>query len=149
MRSGKIIASVCFGIVFVGVFADRHKNSGAQRIEKASGPSQSAPVIENMALSETDFKEVLNGLFRDLLAFKNDASFRKYGFSEGGQSSWMREAKALADKKIKSVKGRTAAGHLVQLGLQYYAMKGTESDLTAFYQRSIHEFLGRSAEIDR
>lgn len=152
-RRGRIIASLFFGVVFLSVIAEWKRvraDTPAKARHELAPPAHVEPsqIVESLVRSEADFKEYLDGLYRDLLVFKGDASFRKYGFSEGGQSSWMREAKALADKKIKSVKGRTAAGHLVQLGLQYYATKGTESDLTAFYKRSIHEFLRGSAEID-
>lgn len=85
---------------------------------------------------EVNILEEFGVLYKELLQFKSNADFKKYGFSSGGPYySWLKRVEKLknhSDSK-KLLKKGFVAGELETLGLEYVISKGKETELSKFF----------------
>lgn len=90
-------------------------------------------------MAQTNQNKVLEEfkiLYQELLYFKSDTNFKKYGFSRGGPyHKWLKKVERLKnDPKSKSlIKKGFVIGELETLGFEYVSSKGGETELTEFF----------------
>lgn len=124
-------------------------------------PAQSARVVENImqeikkpiqntqddkvSADVEELKATFASLFDELMGFKNNKNFHKYGFGQGGAYySWLERVRA-ADNKYKGITQIQTGlffGELAQVGLDYMRSKGTETEYTSFTVPTMRKALG-------
>jgi hypothetical protein len=81
-------------------------------------------------------------LYQELLEFKGNPDFVKYGFGMGGPfANWLPGVQSLKSESKNKNKGDIlqVAGDIEQLGLQYMTSKGEENVTTAYLHKVIKE----------
>ena len=94
--------------------------------------------IDNSEKTEKLFQE-FKTLYNELLVFKDNPDFIKFGFGAGGPyNKWLLSVKRLKvnpDSKLLLKKG-IVPGELEQLGLEYVNSKGEETETTIFFNKA-------------
>lgn len=97
--------------------------------------------VDNTEKIEIIFGE-FKSLYSELLAFKDNADFKNYGFGQGGPYyEWLTKVKDLKehpDSKLLLKKG-IVAGELEQLGLAYASSAGKETEVTKSFNKFFSE----------
>lgn len=81
-------------------------------------------------------------LYSELLSFKDETEFKKFGFSVGGPYNvWLKNVEDLKDNpdtKLLLEKG-VLAGELEQLGFAYVSSNGEENETTEYFNKTFSE----------
>lgn len=91
-------------------------------------------------------KKQLCGLLEELLEFKDQSSFREYGFGTGGpHSAWLKKVESIANAQPKGnhpipLALRAAPGEMIMFAREY--MKKGETDYTRFILPELKETIG-------
>ena len=98
---------------------------------------------QNLKNQNEAFKE-FKILYKELIVFKSNTDFIKYGFAIGGPyNSWLKKVQLL--KKNPKSKSLISKGFVVEelqtLGLEYVASKGKETDVTIFFNKIFSEVI--------
>ncbi len=118
-----------------GVVAKFGPLSGEQQ-ERAAEARARARVEQQDA---SQFAE-LSDLYYELMDFKDDPEFHKYGFGTGGAwHGWLERVQALMN--ASTFKQRVATGDIFQLGREYVRSGGTETKFTRWAKQQIEAAL--------
>jgi len=118
----------------------------------ASNTGTTTPVnVEPAATSPTqkdvDVKEFVGGKYDELIAFKDEQSFKDVGFSAGGPyKKWLDEIVEVRDKD-HTVPERNALSDLFSLGVRYSFSANEDNTDVIYYREGLDVFLGRAAPL--
>lgn len=88
-------------------------------------------------------------LYKELIEFKDDSNFKKYGFGKGGKNNeWLnkvRDFKNNPDSKLLLKKG-VLIGELEQLGMAYANSNGKETDVTKTFNKIFSDVISPRTE---
>jgi len=124
LKFGCLPIIVIFGLLLIiGTFADKEEKKMQKKIVKVDNTEQRTEAV---------YKEFMF-LYHELLEFKDDADFKKYGFSKNQPYyKWMKSVEELEnnpDSKLLLEKG-ILVNDLLMLGMQYVNSKGKENKIT-------------------
>lgn len=90
----------------------------------------------------------IKALYNELMAFKDDESFKECGFGACGHPDWLRQVEALREhdwslpKRLRPL-ARLAVVRLDQLGLAYVQSRGAEREDTRVFRGEVDHYLRR------
>jgi|TARA_R110002072_G_scaffold294226_1_gene464188 hypothetical protein len=93
--------------------------------------------------------EHFESLYKELIKFKDNSNFKKYGFGKGGKNyEWLnkvRKFKSNPDSKLLLKKG-VLIGELEQLGMAYANSKGKETEVTKTFNKIFSDVISSNTE---
>jgi len=93
--------------------------------------------------------EQFESLYKELIEFKDDSDFKKYGFGKGGKNyEWLnkvRDFKSNPDSKLLLKKG-VLIGELEQLGMAYANSNGKDTDVTKTFNKIFSDVISSNTE---
>lgn len=123
------------------------KNEDTEKQEKEIVNSQEPVKTEKIEKMFSKFKS----LYNELLEFKDNEDFRKFGFGEGGPyRSWLDQVEQLErdpDSKLLARKG-VLATELKSLGKEYVTTKGEESEIAEHFNEAFSKAIDSKSKAE-